>query len=67
LATRDDERAPTYAGIDRACAIPSVEVRIFGKPATRKYRRMGVVLAHGRTATDARATAVRAASLVRVK
>ena len=67
LATRDDERAPTYAGIDRACAIPSVEVRIFGKPATRKFRRMGVVLAHGRTATDARATAVRAASLVRVK
>jgi phosphoribosylglycinamide formyltransferase 2 len=67
LATRDSERAPTFAGIDRACAIPSVEVRIFGKPSTRKHRRMGVVLAHGRTATEARRTATGAASLVTVK
>jgi phosphoribosylglycinamide formyltransferase 2 len=67
LATRDSERAPAYSGIDRACAIPSVEVRIFGKPSTRTYRRMGVVLAHGRTASDARRTATRAASLVTVK
>ena len=67
LATRDSERAPGYAGIDRACAIPSVEVRIFGKPSTRRYRRMGVVLANGRTASDARRTATRAASLVTVK
>ncbi len=66
LATRDSERAPIYAGIEKACAIPSVEVRIFGKPSTRRYRRMGVVLAHGKTAAAARKTAVRAAALVRV-
>lgn len=67
LAKRDSERAPSYAGIDRACAVPSVEVRIFGKPTTRTYRRMGVVLAHGRTANDARRVAMHAASLVSVK
>ena len=44
LATRDSERAPAYTGVELACAIPSVEVRIFGKPSTRKHRRMGVVL-----------------------
>ena len=67
LATRDSERAPRYDGVDKACAVPSVEVRIFGKPSTRRYRRMGVVLAHGRTAADARRIAVRAASLVKVR
>jgi phosphoribosylglycinamide formyltransferase 2 len=67
LATRDSERAPTYAGVELACAIPSVEVRIFGKPSTRRYRRMGVVLAHGKSATDARKTAMLGASLVTVR
>ena len=67
LATRDSERAPAYTGVELACAIPSVEVRIFGKPSTRKHRRMGVVLAHGKTANDARRTAMLGASLVGVK
>ena len=67
LATRDSARPPVFTGVDKACAIPTVEVRLFGKPSTRKYRRMGVVLAHGRTATDARRTATRAASLVAVR
>jgi phosphoribosylglycinamide formyltransferase 2 len=48
-------------------AIPSVEVRIFGKPTTRKHRRMGVVLAQGKTAGDARNIAKRAASLITVR
>ena len=67
LATRDSERAPTYSGIDKATAIPSVEVRIFGKPTTRKHRRMGVVLAHGATATAARKTAMKAAATIVVR
>ncbi|MBI1302839.1 MAG: formate-dependent phosphoribosylglycinamide formyltransferase [Phycisphaera sp.] len=67
LATRDSERAPSYSGLEKALAIPSVELRIFGKPTTRRHRRMGVVLAHGKTADLARSTAVRAAALVRVR
>jgi phosphoribosylglycinamide formyltransferase 2 len=67
LATRDSERAPSYSGIDKAMAIPSVEVRIFGKPTTRKHRRMGVVLAHGATATAARKTAMKAAAEISVR
>ena len=67
LATRDSARMPRYEGIELAMAIPSVEVRIFGKPTTRKHRRMGVVLAHGKTANDARAIATMAASLIAVR
>jgi len=32
-------------GINDALKIPDVDVRVFGKPTTRPYRRMGVVLA----------------------
>lgn len=67
LATRDSERAPKYTGVDKAMAVPTVEVRIFGKPSTRKHRRMGVVLAHGATAASARRTAMKAAAMIAVR
>ncbi|MFM8698156.1 MAG: phosphoribosylglycinamide formyltransferase 2, partial [Phycisphaerales bacterium] len=46
---------------------PGVEVRIFGKPSTRPYRRMGVALATGRTVAEARKKARAAAAAVRVR
>ena len=67
LATRESDRAPRFTGVEKALAVPSVEVRIFGKPTTRKYRRMGVVLAHGKTAADARKVATSAAAKIQVK
>jgi phosphoribosylglycinamide formyltransferase 2 len=67
LATRDSTRAPRITGVEKALEIPSVEVRIFGKPSTRKHRRMGVVLAHGATAAKARAIATRAAAMIQVR
>jgi phosphoribosylglycinamide formyltransferase 2 len=39
--------APTYTGVEAALAEPGVDVRIFGKPTTRPYRRMAVALAKG--------------------
>jgi len=35
---------PTYSGIDTVAALPKTDFRIFGKPTSRPYRRMGVVL-----------------------
>ena len=67
LATRDSTRAPRITGVEKALEIPTVEVRIFGKPSTRKHRRMGVVLAHGATAAKARAIATRAAAMIQVR
>jgi phosphoribosylglycinamide formyltransferase 2 len=38
---------PTFTGVEAALAEPGVDVRIFGKPTTRPYRRMAVALAQG--------------------
>jgi phosphoribosylglycinamide formyltransferase 2 len=67
LADGASPNEPEYEGLDRALAHKGVQVRIFGKPSTRKYRRMGVALAIGPTADAARRTAKAAAKCVRVK
>lgn len=46
LATKDGVN-PVYTGIDAALSEAGVDVRIFGKPTTRPYRRMAVALARG--------------------
>jgi phosphoribosylglycinamide formyltransferase 2 len=35
---------PTYSGIEKIAALPKTDFRIFGKPTSRPYRRMGVAL-----------------------
>ncbi|MES2620308.1 MAG: formate-dependent phosphoribosylglycinamide formyltransferase [Bacteroidota bacterium] len=37
---------PTYTGIEEAIKDPGTDIRIFGKPSTRPYRRMAVTLAY---------------------
>lgn len=36
--------SPTYSGIEKIAAQPKTDFRIFGKPTSRPYRRMGVAL-----------------------
>ena len=43
LASKDSNN-PTYSGLEKVCAMADTDFRIFGKPTTRPYRRMGVVL-----------------------
>lgn len=51
---------PTFSGVEDALSEPGVDVRIFGKPTTRPYRRMAVALAKGPDAlTRARAAAAK--------
>ena len=51
---------PTFSGVEDALREPGVDVRIFGKPTTRPYRRMAVALAKGPDAlTRARAAAAK--------
>jgi phosphoribosylglycinamide formyltransferase 2 len=42
----------TISGLDKALEEPNTDVRIFGKPTTRPYRRMGVALVHDDLNTD---------------
>ncbi len=45
LAAGDGE--PSYQGVEAALSEPGIDVRIFGKPLARPYRRMAVALASG--------------------
>lgn len=67
LADRDGE-APGYGGLAEALAVAGgeVDVRVFGKPTTRPYRRMGVALALAGDTDSARALAAEAAGKVRI-
>jgi phosphoribosylglycinamide formyltransferase 2 len=47
LADTESEDAPHFSGLDIVLQDPKAEVRIFGKPNTRPYRRMAVALAFG--------------------
>ena len=50
--------APSYTGVAEAMREPGTDIRIFGKPTTRPFRRMAVALAKGPNALErARAAA----------
>lgn len=66
LADRDCDNF-AFAGLADALALsPQVDVRIFGKPVTRPWRRMGVALARAADAPAAVDLAKQAADTVRI-
>ncbi len=65
LAT-EEMSSVAYSGLGEALAEPGVDLRIFGKPDARPYRRMGVALARGKTEAEARQKANAAAARVSV-
>jgi phosphoribosylglycinamide formyltransferase 2 len=66
LADRESTSPPTYTGVADALRTKNTEICLFGKPSTRKYRRMGVALATAPSVAAARRLAKSAASKVRV-
>jgi len=66
LADRDSADF-AFEGLEEALAADdSVDVRIFGKPATRPFRRMGVALARAEDTDAARTLAAKVAGRVRI-
>lgn len=57
---------PQFTGIEEALKVPTTKLRIFGKPITRKNRRMGVALALGKTVEEARNRAKECAETIKV-
>lgn len=47
LADRESDYAPAFSGLEEVLKVEGSDVRIFGKPTTRPYRRMAVVLYSG--------------------
>jgi phosphoribosylglycinamide formyltransferase 2 len=43
---------PTYEGIEKIASLPKTDFRIFGKPTSRPYRRMGVSLVNNHLETQ---------------
>ncbi|MCO6162254.1 formate-dependent phosphoribosylglycinamide formyltransferase [Flavobacterium sp. NRK F7] len=46
ILASENSSQPTYSGIEKVAALSKTDFRIFGKPTSRPYRRMGVVLTH---------------------
>jgi len=59
-----DKTGIAFKGVDKALAVAQTELRLFGKPEAFERRRMGVALAYGDDAEDARLRAKKAAGLV---
>ncbi|HLF15996.1 MAG TPA: formate-dependent phosphoribosylglycinamide formyltransferase, partial [Candidatus Thermoplasmatota archaeon] len=66
ILAEGESATPRYEGVEEALKEPGVQIRLFGKPTAHKNRRMGVVVAAGRTIEVARERAKRAAAKVRV-
>ncbi len=66
ILAQDSWPLVSYGGIDAALAVPDSKLRLFGKPDSRKGRRMGVALALGEETNQARRRAERAAHAVRI-
>ena len=60
-----DAKGILFEGLDEALSVPDSEVRLFGKPDSQTYRRMGVALSRGGDAAEAREKAKLVASRVR--
>ena len=44
ILASENSTNPIYSGIEQIAALPKTDFRIFGKPSSRPYRRMGVAL-----------------------
>ncbi|MBM3423765.1 MAG: formate-dependent phosphoribosylglycinamide formyltransferase [Chlorobi bacterium] len=62
ILAAEDGSSPDFTGLDDALCEPGTDIRIFGKPVTRPYRRMAVALAVGDPGNDADALRRKAAA-----
>lgn len=56
---------PKYIGVEEAIKDPQTDIRIFGKPTTRPYRRMAVVLTYDEVGSDVNAVKQKAIDLAK--
>jgi phosphoribosylglycinamide formyltransferase 2 len=70
ISASENSNNPTFSGISSIAALPNTDFRIFGKPTSRPYRRMGVALTFDTLETPIEEVvekAKKAASLIIVK
>src|ERR1700722_9654631 len=58
-------KEPVFTGVEKVLSQPGADIRLFGKPTTRPYRRMGVVLNYGKATSDTQALRQKAIELAK--
>jgi phosphoribosylglycinamide formyltransferase 2 len=66
ILAKENSDSIFFEGVEEALSEPDVDIRLFGKPDSRPYRRMGVALAKGKDVQDAREKAKMAAAKVKI-
>jgi phosphoribosylglycinamide formyltransferase 2 len=66
ILAKDDSDSIFFEGVAEALSEPDVDLRLFGKPDSRPFRRMGVALAKGKDVQEAREKAVSAANKIKI-
>jgi phosphoribosylglycinamide formyltransferase 2 len=66
ILAKDYSDTIRFEGVADALSEPDVDLKLFGKPDSRPYRRMGVALAKGKDIQNAREKAVRAAGKIKI-
>ncbi|MEO8893685.1 MAG: ATP-grasp domain-containing protein, partial [Coleofasciculaceae cyanobacterium] len=66
ILAKQDSDSINFEGVAEALSEVDVDVRLFGKPDSRPFRRMGVALAKGEDIQEAREKANTAASKIRI-
>jgi phosphoribosylglycinamide formyltransferase 2 len=66
ILAKDYSDSIAFEGVTEALSEPDVDLRLFGKPDSRPFRRMGVALAKGNDTQEAREKATRAASKIKI-
>ncbi len=52
LAQGESTSTPVFSGVEKALVYSNSDIRLFGKPSTRAYRRMGVALTYANAEAD---------------
>ena len=66
ILAKDYSDSIAFEGVAEALSETDVDIRLFGKPDSRPFRRMGVALAKGNDTQEAREKATRAASKIKI-
>ena len=66
ILAKDYSDSIAFEGVAEALSETDVDIRLFGKPDSRPFRRMGVALAKGNDTQEAREKASRAASKIKI-
>ena len=69
LLADQEIKNPAYSGIEKAAAVSKTDIKIFGKPDARPFRRMGLVVAWDKTDADIekiKASAIKTAAMIKI-